>query len=166
MSCLEIRKGCKAADGVQPFGFNWAVAFARSRRPNHPYAAAVAARPAGVDAQTGFEYVSSGGVSSSKTTLAFSRSTDTGRDETPDGSLVWTTQAMSFSSLAERIQSVEWEAPAGLTLSDEVIVDQPAYQGTLVTIAGGVVGRTYDVEVHVVTTLGNHYDAILRLSIV
>lgn len=167
MNCVEIREGCKAADGKQPFGFNWAVFFARHRRPNHPYAALVAARPPDTDSQTGFEYVSNGGVTSAKDPITYPRSVTVGRNTVVDGSLTWTARAISFDSLVERIDTVTWDVnSAPLTLTDELIIDEAGYQGTLATIEGGVKGRTYDIRVHVVTTLANHYDAILRLTIV
>jgi hypothetical protein len=160
--CRVVFKVCKAAAERLDYAFNWTHEFANRWQADYPFAAATAVRPSTKDGATGFEYVSSGGVSGTEepvwpTTLGAT---------VEDGSLTWTAAAISNTSLRHRIVAPSaWTAATGLTLDDEADTDSPALQESRIWAEGGTEGETYRNFVEVTTDQGAIYEGELQVKI-
>ena len=171
MGCIVTLERCKAPSSVKTWGFNWTAYFTRVWEPGMGFAPGVAVRPNSRPG-TGYEYLSSGGVSRgatprrplAKVEPLWPEGSDAIATVT-DGSIVWTRQAISFESLEERIASDNWEVPSGLTGDPQPFVDSAGLQASAIRLGGGVVGQIYDVRVDVTTTIGNVHTGIIRLTI-
>jgi hypothetical protein len=135
--------------------------FAIPRQPNFPYAIGAHVRP--IEGGTGWQYQSSGGVTNGDD-FEPDWPVDSG-GTVDDGSLTWTAEPITYDSLRYRIDEVEWTAPAGITLSDESIIDQPAMQEARVTVAGGTVGEKYRIVGLVTTTTGLVFEVRIELKV-
>jgi len=162
MACVLTQEVCKGADETKPWGFNFALHFARKWAPNTPYANGVQIRPSAAFNQTGFGYTSNGGVSGANEPKKWSKILG---GTVIDGSITWTAVIMTVDSLLERIDTVTWTVPAPLTIAEDPFVDTPAEQSTSGHFGGGVEGTTYDAEVSVLTTENNTYEAILKVEV-
>lgn len=130
------------------------------------YAAGVAVRP-NTRAQTGLEYVSSGGVSrgiSARQPIEKAEPQWPMTGTVPDGSIIWTPREISFDSLEERIVSEQWDWPDGITVEPQPHHDEAAMQVSSARFSGGTRGRVYDVSVLVTTTQQVH-EGTLRVTI-
>lgn len=154
--CIATLKVCQGASELHDYAFNLTDAFANTRQLNTAYALGAVTRPG----TTGREYISSGGVSGVEDV---EWPEDDG-DSVEDGSLVWTAQAISYSSLIHRVGTVEWTAPASITISDPSEIDQPAHQEVRISATGGVAGRKYRI-VGLVTTLAGDEKFEVRVDL-
>ncbi len=68
-----------------------------------------------------------------------------------DGSATLTCRAVSSASLRATIASVDWDAPAEITVTNEVIQDTEVRA----TLAGGVDGQDYEISVQATLSNGN-----------
>lgn len=159
--CLEILKRCQSVEARLDYGFDWTRELSRRWQRDQPYEAGVVVRPEVV--VTGFEYLSSGGQSG---------------EEEPnwprvlgatvvDGSITWTTQAISYDSLADQIQSDTWfdSVPAGLDVVPGSPTTFPGLQMTRVILSGGEVGQVYVIENEMLTSQEYEYIARIILTI-
>lgn len=169
MACRIVSERCKTPGATRIWGFVWTLEFSRRWQPNTGYGAGVAVRP-NTRAQTGFEFVSSGGVSkgiSARQPIEKAEPiwTADGTTQVRDGSIVWTPQPISFESLEERIVSEEWEPPAGIIVEPLAFIDQPAMQVSSARVSGGTRGQVYEIVVRVTTTAQQVHEGFLRVSI-
>lgn len=163
--CVQTLEVCKAASERQWYAFNLTDEFSIRWQPSYPYEAAQAVRPT-TRKSTGLEYVSSGGVSNGVREPEWP--TVVGETVT-DGSITWTARAISFSTLGERLASVdpaEWITDGDLILSDQVEQDLPALQEVRIWASGGTVGEVYDCSVVVETASGALFECRLKVTIV
>jgi hypothetical protein len=160
--CQVLLKVCQQSTERQDYAFNWTHEFARRWQPYFPFAAAIAIRPSTVEGATGFEYISSGGVSGAEEPVW----SETSGETVVDGSIIWTAAPMSNASLKHRVNGASvWTAEAGLTLEDEVTTDTPGLQESRIWVEGGVTGQTYRNFVAVPTDQGAIYEGELRIKI-
>lgn len=143
--CVATLKECQGAEELHDYAFDLTDEFSRQWAPNAEEPLGAVVRPG----TTGLEYISGGGITSGEVEPEWPP--DNG-DTVTDGSVVWTAQSVSYTGLRHRIGSVDWTAPAGITISDPVETDRPALQEARISVTGGVVGRTYRI-VGLVTTL-------------
>lgn len=166
--CNIVFERCKTPGAVRIWGFVWTFEFTRRWQPNMGYPSGVAVRP-NTRAQTGLEYVSSGGVSRGisarqpieKAEPQWPMSGGTA----PDGSILWTPQPISYDSLEERIQSEVWTPPSGINVDGLDHLDEPGRQISAARVSGGAKGQVYDILLRVTTTVGQVREAILRVTI-
>lgn len=159
--CIATLKVCQGPMSVLDYAFDLTERFSIPRQPNFPYANGAHVRP--VENGTGWQYQSSGGVTNGDD---FEPDWPTESGETiEDGSLVWTAEAITFDSLRYRIDSVTWTAPDGITLSNELVIDQPAMQEVRVTVAGGAAGEKYRIIGVVTTTTGLEHEVRIELKV-
>ena len=159
--CLQTAKKCQPLEARLDYGWDWTRTFTRLWQRDKPFGTGVTVRPAGP--VTGFQYRSSGGQSGEvepnwpKVIGA----------EVIDGSITWTTEAITVDSLMDRIDTDTWVASdsPGLTLVPVPPIDTAGEQITAAVISGGVMGTTYTVENEVLTTEGYEYVARLFLTI-
>jgi hypothetical protein len=163
MSCkTRVKSACILAGEALPFGFNWVDEFAERWSPNSAFPSLTAIRPSSAELQTGFEYSSSGGQSGPEepewpTTLGGTVS---------DGSITWTAQALSNSSLLERIGTVDWPAVSGFTITPDDALDDPGEQLTVAKIGSATASSTRtEIRVVVTTTAGNIYVGIIKMKV-
>lgn len=165
MACkTRIFNDCILVGEALDFPINWTMEFANLWEPNQAFANGIKVRPTTLELQTGFDYSSSGGQSDGDTEPPW----PTALAETvADGSIAaWTAGALSFDSLRERIDTVEWEAPVGFTVSDEEAIIEPGRQITTARIgADAAMSGKHDIKVLVTTTAGNEYVGIIRLKV-
>lgn len=162
--CTIVAETCKRAGERRSWSFDWTLAFANRWAANQAYPAATRVRPSSLYKQTGYEYESSGGQSSGLFEPSWGKTL--GQVNTrDDGSIGWTARALSYDSLAERIDSVTLTAAAGVTLHPLSLIDQPGKQQTPFEVSGGTAGEIYDILIVVSTTAGRIYEALLRLEV-
>ncbi len=160
--CIAELKVCQGDDERLGYAFNITREFSNLWQPDYPYATTLRVRPFGDEtAGTGFEYSSSGGQTAGTepawpTTLG---------DTVTDGSITWTTVAMSYNGLEDRIDTVTWFPAAGITLDGQVDIDQPGLQQVLIYASGGVSGKTYTNYALIETQAGEVYEVRLILTI-
>lgn len=159
--CIATLKVCQGPLSVLDYAFDLTERFAILRQPNYPYANGAHVRS--FDGGTGWQFQSSGGVTNGDD-FEPDWPTESG-ESVEDGSLTWTAEAITYDSLRYRIDEVEWTAPAGITLSDESIIDQPAMQEVRVTVAGGTAGEKYRIVGVVTTTSGLEYEVRIELKV-
>jgi hypothetical protein len=159
--CIATLKVCQGEQSVLDYAFDLTERFSIPRQPNFPYASGARVRP--VEAGTGRQYQSSGGVSNGDDFEPDWPIED--GESVVDGSLTWTAEAITFDSLRYRIDSVTWTAPDEITLSDETVVDQPAMQEVRVTVAGGTAGQKYRIVGVVTTTAGLEHEVRIELKV-
>lgn len=159
--CIATLKECQGALAKLDYAFDLTERFAIPRKPNYPYASGAVVRP--VEGGTGRQYQSSGGVTNGDEFEPDWPTEDGGTVE--DGSLTWAAEDITYDSLRYRIDDVEWTAPDGITLSDELVIDQPAMQEVRVTVAGGTAGHKYRIVGVVTTTTGLEYEVRIELRI-
>jgi hypothetical protein len=166
--CGILFECCKPAAAVRIWGFVWTFEFARRWQPNMGYASGVAVRP-NTRAQTGFEYVSSGGVSKGISTRQPIEKAEPQWEKSAssvsDGSIVWTPQPISTASLEERIASEVWSPPSGITVESLAHIDEAGRQISAARVSGGTKGQVYDILLRVTTTAGQVREATLRVTI-
>lgn len=161
--CLPLLKACQGADARLDYAFNLTHEFANKWAPNFPFDADVAIRPSLEIKGTGFEYVSSGGVSSGLEEPIWP---EVSGGTVTDGSITWTARAISNESLKQRISgSASWTADTGLTLDSQEEIDSPARQEVRIWVSGGLSGQTYRNFFEVTTDLGAIYEGELRITI-
>jgi hypothetical protein len=158
--CIATLKVCQGAAEKQDYAFNLTREFARLWEADKPYSAGQAVRPNEIPG-TGFEYESAGGVSNGAAEPAWP---STGAVQ--DGSIFWTTQAISNDGLKHRIVTVDWTAPDPVVASDQVEVDEPGLQEVRIWLSGGVAGETYDIEGEVTTDQDAIFVVRIELTIV
>lgn len=164
--CLIKQTVCKTAGEKRPWGFNFALFFARKWTRSTPFAAAVAVRPSKEGLQTGYEYRSSGGVSgAAEPRWPTAKDIAKGVTTVKDGSITWTAQAISFDSLFERIQTKAWTVPAGIVFDEAAVVDEPAQQSSGGQWSSGTAGESFDASLLIETTQGNEYEARLTIEV-
>lgn len=157
--CLLLLKVCQKAGERQDYAFNWTREFSKRWESDFPYGAAVAVRPA--TGSTGFEYVSSGGVSGSEEPVW----PDALGLTVVDGSITWTAAAISNTSLRHRIDApAVWTADTGVTLDDQSDTDLPGLQETRIWVADGAEGQVSRNYVEVTTDQGAIYMGELRVT--
>lgn len=160
MTCkARVFSSCILVGEALPFSIDWTTEFANLWKPNSAYAALSAVRP---NEATGFEYVSSGGQSGS---VEPTWPTEGGETIT-DGSITWTSQALSNASLRERITDVDWPAVSGFTITPDSFIDEPGRQITRAKIGSeGVIRSRRNIRCEVTTTEGNDYVGILKMKV-
>lgn len=163
--CIQILKACQSVDSVLDYAFNLTDEFANVWGPDLPFAAAVAVRPTGKTRKTtGFEYSSSGGQSNGTVEPAWPI---VNAGTVADGSIAtWTAQVLSNTSLEHRIDTCVWSAPAGITVTDEIVTETPGLQEVRLTVSGGTAGTTYTISGLITTTDGLEFEVRLQIEIV
>lgn len=159
--CIAKFKACQGDQAKLDYAFDLTDRFAIPRQPNHPFSNGACVRP--VEGGTGLQYRSNGGVTSGDEFEPQWPAQEGG--EVIDGSLTWTGEQITFESLRYRIDSVVWTAPDGITLSDELVIDQPALQEARVTVAGGTAGERYRIVGVVTTTTGLEHEVRIELKV-
>lgn len=110
------------AEYVQPknskvkYAFDWTDRIARFWAAGTAYSVGTTVRPR---ASTGYQYVSSGGVSGSLDPF-----TSSPGQTVTDGSIIWTRQVIDTTSLLTTVQSSAWAGDAGLALTGQTIAGQ------------------------------------------
>lgn len=121
-------------------------------KPGTNFAATTCIRPTKPD---GYQYESAGGVSGA-------REPRWGSATVSDGSITWTRQAISTTSLRTTLSGVPtWDADAGITVSDEGVDGQKAKA----KIAGGTDQQDYTVLVQATLADGTTKTATVVLPI-
>jgi hypothetical protein len=161
MACPRPFKACKRPVEKLDYGVDFLMDCIRKREPNTGYAAGVRVRPSTEQLQTGFEYISSGGV----TEFDEPAWPETVGAEIVDGSITWTAAAPTTDSLKDRLSTVVWSAHADLTISDENIGDDAGQQMATANISGGQDGETYEVAIFATTVDGLQFDRIIALKV-
>jgi hypothetical protein len=171
MACVLVQEVCIRAGERKPWAFDWTLRFANKWRANAPYPATTRIRPSTLEDQVGYEFESSGGQSDGlleprwKKGGVLNGTVDT-QFSKPDGSILWTPRELSYASLIERIDDVEYEVPAGISLDEDDIIDEPGMQATpFVVYNAQETDEQLDIVCRVTTTLGHKYDAILRVTV-
>lgn len=160
--CLIVLEACQRVGEIRDHGFNWTLEFANRWQADYPYNAADGVRPSTLERQTGFEYISDGGQSNGKKEPSFSKITGA---TTVDGSISWTTVALSNTSLERRLVQSYWDdASALFTITDENVVDSPGLQLTSAKFTCNTTG-VYDLINRISTDDGLEFTAILRMTI-
>lgn len=145
-----------------PFEINWTHEFANRWTANSAFAAASCVRPSSVALQTGLEYISSGGQSGPTEPQW---PTSLGETVT-DGSITWTAQALSNSSLRERIATDDWPDVANFTITPATPIDEPGRQLVSAKIASDVeTAVRREIRVEVTTTEDNVYVGIIKMKV-
>lgn len=161
--CLQTLEVCQGPGERWDYAFNLTTALRRRYELDKPYSAGQAVVPSDRPG-TGFEYLSgvAGGQTQGKVEPNWEK---LGAGPFADGSQTWTRQAMSNASLKERIDSVVWDAPDEITVSDQVEVDSPGLQEVRIWVEGGEEGETYEIVATITMLSGARYQAILMMSI-
>lgn len=161
MSCKSrVFSSCMLAGETLPFEFDWTHEFSVFWAAAGYFPALSVVRP--VTGITGLEYVSSGGQAGEEeptwpTTIG---------GTVEDGSITWTAQALSNSSLRERISTATWPAVTGFTISAEATTDQPGRQLTTAKInAEAALSSRRNIRVELTTTEGNEYVGIIKMKV-
>jgi hypothetical protein len=161
MTCKSrVFSSCILAGETLPFEFDWTQEFASYWAAGGSFPQFSAIRP--VSVTTGLEYVSSGGQAGEEeptwpTTIG---------GTVEDGSITWTAQALSNSSLRERISTASWPAVTGFTISDETTTDEPGRQLTTAKInADTAISSRRQIRVELTTTEGNEYVGIIKMKV-
>jgi hypothetical protein len=158
--CFEIAKKCQHVEARLDYLFDWTRQFSRRWQRDHSFGAGVVVRPEGDP--TGFEYISAGGHSAAEEP-AWPRVL---AGTVTDGSITWTAQAISATSLLEHISTDSWTVDdSALTVEGQFYTDTAGLQATRAIISGGVAGTTYTVENEVITDLGLEYMARIILTV-
>lgn len=157
--CVLTLKACQAAEERKPYGFNWTSLLARFWTADTPFAAGVKVRPT---TATGFQYSSSGGQSGPEEPSWPAALGAT----VVDGAITWTCEALAADSLADGIDSDDWNADVGITVDPDSPVVSGGLQRTSAKISGGTPGTTYLIDSEIVTDAGLEYLARLELKIV
>ncbi|MCS6946258.1 MAG: hypothetical protein NZM12_01435 [Steroidobacteraceae bacterium] len=139
---------------------DWHDYLARLRLPGTQYLIGTAIRLIR-DQATGLEYLCSTSGVTSRTPTAEIRWPRTAGQTLTDGSVVWTAQAVSISSLRTTITSNAWSATSGVNLGAEFVSDL-RYQ---VIVAGGVSGQHYEVRHRVTLANGEDKEAVILLPV-
>jgi hypothetical protein len=159
--CIATLKACQGAGERQDYAFNLTREFANLWEADAPYASSDKVRPNSLPG-TGFEYSSSGGVSNGAAEPAWPAT-----GTVVDGSITWTTGAITNDSLRHRIVSVEWSSDSDVPTSDQVETDDPALQEVRIWVGpGGTVGETYLIEGEITTDQDAIYTVRIELTIV
>jgi hypothetical protein len=161
MTCkTRVFSSCLIAGETLPFEFDWTQEFSVFWSANGYFPAFMVVRPLDPEGDTGLEYVSSGGKA--------------GLDEpvwpasgsVEDGTITWTAQPLSNSSLRERISSATWPAVSGFTISAETVTDEPGRQLTTAKInATAPMASRREIQVELTTSQGNEYVGIIRMKV-
>lgn len=161
--CLQKLKSCKTVAERQDFSFNLTDEFARHWEANRPFNDGTAIRPATLPG-TGFEYASSGGVTNGEAEPTWP-TVEGG--EVADGSIAgWVAQTMSNDGLRHRITDVTWTPPAGITVSDQAEIDEPALQEIRVWVnPGGTIGDKVTIVATIETDQGAIFECHLELTL-
>jgi hypothetical protein len=116
---------------------DFTAACARVRKPNFDYPTGTRVRPAKA---TGFQYNASTG---GHTATSEPRWPTTAGGTVTDGSVVWTAEAVSTTSLERQLSSAAWTPDSGLTKAGESTF------GTIATanLSAGTLGQSYLVRV-------------------
>lgn len=179
MTCAQREPLCLRVGEIKERSWDWTLHFANLWRPQGDFAAGTRTRPVRWDpdgeelvaygAQTGLEYESSGGISGYVTNRrgeivppAFPAAVNA---TVVDGPITWTGEPLSYDSLRERIQSVEWMAPAEFTVTPMSFIDEPGRQMTPAQIEALPGAAASAIVCRVTTTEGNKYDAIFDVTI-
>jgi len=157
-NCVITLKACQSPDELYDYAFNLTDQFSNAWQTNYPFALGAILRP-GI---YGVEYISSGGVSNGEVEPEWP---DDAGETIEDGSVTWTAQAVSAAGLNEQIDTVDWSAPADLTISDPTEIRQVALQEARIWVTGGVVGSKYRVTGLLTTTIGTVYELRVELTI-
>jgi hypothetical protein len=160
--CFPVKKFCQHVEARLDYGWDWTDQFSRRWKRNKPYGPGVTVRPF-ANPVTGFQYASSGGQSA-EFEPAWPR---TEGGTVVDGSITWTAEPISTSSLEDQIVSDVWRASDSPGLLVEVVVPTitAGEQLTAAFLSTGVVGTTYEVENEVLSQEGLEYVATLFLTI-
>lgn len=163
MSCnTRFKAICLGVGERLDYYFNWTLDFAKRWEANYGFGIGAKIRPATEEGQTGFEYESSGGQSGPE------------EPEWPrvlggtveDGSITWTARALSNDGLLERIDTVEWPAVDGFTITPITPIDEPGRQitGALITADTAFNGRR-NIVAEVTTTANNEVHGIFKARV-
>lgn len=79
----------------------------------------------------------------------------------PDGSAVWTAEAITTASLLSTVSSSDWPTVDGLTLSGPASNDLQ-YQ---INAGGGVSGQVYEIAHRITLANGNRWEWIIELPV-
>ncbi len=122
---------------------DYAVGFAdmcvRYREPDTAYAANVCVRPA---RSTGLQYKA---TTAGRSGNQEPRWPEVAGQTVQDGSVVWTAEAITTSSLLRTLSSATWTPDAGLTASAPAIDAEAC--AAVANISGGALGQSYLVRV-------------------
>lgn len=164
MACkTRIFDDCILAGEALDFPINWTLEFANLWEADQGFSSASRVRPSTPDGQTGFEYESSGGQSDGDTEPAWPTTIG---ETVVDGSITWTTRALSNGSLRERIASFTVPAVSGFTITPDSAIDEPGRQITMAQIsAAAAINGKRSIRFEVTTTAGNEYVGIIRLKV-
>jgi hypothetical protein len=161
MSCKSrVFSSCMLAGETLPFELDWTQDFAIFWAAAGVFPEFTVVRP--VTGITGLEYVSSGGQAGEEeptwpTTVG---------GTVEDGSITWTAQELSNSSLREQISTATWPAVTGFTISDETTTDEPGRQLTTAKInADTAISSRRQIRVELTTTEGNEYVGIIKMKV-
>lgn len=143
----------------EPRELNLTDVCARTWLPGRVYAAGIRIRPA--QRPSGFEYEATAGQ-----TGAREPKWPTVTDATiTDGSITWTTRAISNTSLSRTIVSAVWAAtPTGVTLTNQSVVNTDGAQSVVTFIQGDTVGD-YEVTATVTFSDGSVEAYVLTVTV-
>jgi hypothetical protein len=161
MTCKSrVFSSCLLAGETLPFEFDWTREFAVFWAPVTSFPAFSAVRP--LTGGTGLEYVSGGGQSGEDEPTW----PDTVGGTVDDGSITWTAQALSNTSLRERIDTASWPAVTGFTISSDTVTDEPGRQLTTAKINAAVaIATRRNIRVELTTTQGNEYVGVIKMKV-
>jgi hypothetical protein len=149
----------RAADTV-PVSVDWHDFLINRREPGTAVSLNFVFRPPRALA-TGFEYkCTTPGVTGGHPHFRIAWPTTIG-GTIPDGSVVWTAQAISTDSLRASISSSSWPAVAGLTFSAAAAIDL-VYS---TNVAGGSSGETYQIAHEITLSTGEPKEALIILPV-
>lgn len=130
-----VGEACLNVGEKEPRELNLTDVCARTWQAGRVYAAGTRVRP---DRRpTGFEYEATAGQTGAREpkwpTVA--------EATVVDGSITWTARAISNASLSRTIVSATWDAPSGITLSNEFVTNTDGAQRVLAYIQADVSGN-------------------------
>ncbi len=162
-TCVSPLKACQRSNEKLDYAFDLLIELSRVWEANTEFATGVRVRPSTTRLQTGFEYISSGGQTSGAREPRWPK---VDGETVVDGSITWTTAALSLDSLRDRISTVVWSAEDPLiAISDDVIGDDAGQQLATAWIAGGEDGETYDVLAFITTVAGIQIERVVELTV-
>jgi hypothetical protein len=83
-----------------------------------------------------------------------------------DGSITWTTGALSNDGLHHRIVSVVWTPDVGIDVADQVEIDEPGLQEARIWVEpGGTPGARYEIYGDITTDQDAIYTVKIELTI-
>jgi hypothetical protein len=153
-TCIGILEATQDPSEKLDYAVDFEDALARYRLANTAYASNVKVRS---KLASGFQFSSSGGRTGDKEP----RWPTTVGGTIQDGSITWTCEAASTSSLTSTVSSAPFTADTGVTISNQSIVGQA---GTAF-VAGGLDGQTYNVVCTATMADGRIMVGIVRLTV-